>query len=132
LNGGKSTAESREDQQHLSIPEENALVGWITRLTATGHPPRHPFIQELAREILSSHIRRNGEQSDSSLHPPEIGDSPGFAVKWHKYCVFVSLKGRPIITLFNRRLIFQIENNSWIAPNNSTVIGNVNAMSAHP
>ena len=54
LEGGKSTAESREDQQHLTIPEENALVEWITHLTACGHPPRNAFIRELAQEIQSS------------------------------------------------------------------------------
>jgi len=62
--GGKSTAESREDQQHLTIPEENALVEWITHLTACGHPPRHAFIRELAEEIQSSRAQPNGDSSN--------------------------------------------------------------------
>ena len=52
--GGKSTAESYEDQQNLTIPEENTLVEWITYLTACEHPSRHAFIRELAQEIQSS------------------------------------------------------------------------------
>ena len=54
MEGGKSTAESREDQQHLTIPEENALVEWITHLTACGHPPRQAFIREPTQEMQSS------------------------------------------------------------------------------
>src|SRR5271169_959603 len=38
LNGGKSTAESREPVQLLAISEEKALAGCITRLTASGFP----------------------------------------------------------------------------------------------
>ncbi len=36
--GSKTIAESREDQQNLTIPEEKALKRWITRMTATGNP----------------------------------------------------------------------------------------------
>jgi len=61
---GKSTAESREDQQHLTIREENVLVEWITHLTACGHPPRHAFIRDLAQEIQSSRTQRNGDSSN--------------------------------------------------------------------
>ena len=38
FNGGRSMAESREGAQLLNIPEEKALIEWITRLTITGHP----------------------------------------------------------------------------------------------
>ena len=68
--GGKSTAESHEDQQNLTIPEENALVEWITHLTACGHPPRHAFIRELAQEIQFSRAQRD---SDSSNPPFSLG-----------------------------------------------------------
>lgn len=51
LIGGKSIAEAREDDQLLSIPEERALVKWITRLTMNGHPAIHIFIKEMADEI---------------------------------------------------------------------------------
>jgi len=64
MEGGNSTAESREDQQNFTIPEENALVEWITHLTACGHPPRHAFIRELAQEIQSARAQRKGESSN--------------------------------------------------------------------
>ena len=51
MNGGKSMAESREHQQILIIPEENALAECITRFVILGHPPRHAFICELVEEI---------------------------------------------------------------------------------
>ena len=44
LNGGKSIAESCEQYQHLSIPQEKALVKWIKHMAATGNPPKHEFI----------------------------------------------------------------------------------------
>ena len=40
MNGGKSTVESCESQQILTIAEENALAEYITRLAIAGHPPK--------------------------------------------------------------------------------------------
>ena len=57
MDGGKSTAESREPQQILTIPEENALAECITRLAIVGHPLKHAFIRALAEEIQSSHLQ---------------------------------------------------------------------------
>ena len=51
LKGGKSIAESREQYQHLSIPQEKALVKWITHMAATGNPLKHEFIQEVAEHL---------------------------------------------------------------------------------
>ena len=48
--------ESREGAQLLSIPEEKALVEWITRLTITGHPATHAFIREMAEEIRQRRV----------------------------------------------------------------------------
>ena len=59
IDGGKSTAESREPQQILTIPEENALAECITRLAIVGHPPKHTFIRELAEEIRSNRLSQN-------------------------------------------------------------------------
>ena len=70
MNGGKSRAEGREAQQLLSKPEEKALEGWITRLTATGHPARHDFIRDMAEEIRRQ--RTSGIESPystASIHP---------------------------------------------------------------
>src|SRR5213075_2722208 len=50
MDGGKSTAESREPQQILTIAEENALSECITCLAMAGHPLKHAFIHELAEE----------------------------------------------------------------------------------
>ena len=74
MDGGKSTAESREPQQILTIPEENALAECITRLAILGHPPKHGFIHELAEEIRSSQ-QVNASESEISPCQPAIGDS---------------------------------------------------------
>lgn len=75
LDGGRSTSESCEDQQNLTIAEEKALVEWITPLTACGNPPRHPFIREVAQEIQLSRWTRNHDPDDPSPPPLPIGDS---------------------------------------------------------
>jgi len=72
MGGGKSTAESREWQQILTIPEENALAECITRLAILGHPLKHPFIRELAEEIRSSRWR---PPDNSPLCQPAIGNT---------------------------------------------------------
>ena len=71
MDGGKSTAESREPQQILTIPEENALAECITQLAILGHSLKHPFIHELVEEIQSS--RHNPSEIFSSQS--SIGDS---------------------------------------------------------
>jgi len=71
--GGKSTAESREAEQILTIPEENALAEWITRLAILGHLPKHAFIQELGEEIRSNRATHN-DSSDPIFHI-SIGNS---------------------------------------------------------
>lgn len=71
IRGGKSRAEAREGQQILSKAEEKALEGWITRLTATGHPASHDFIQEMAEEI-----RKGRHRDDEHPHTyTDIGSS---------------------------------------------------------
>ena len=75
MNGGKSTAASREPQQILTNPEENALAECITRLALVGHPPKHAFIRELAEEIRSSRLQAQNPQNDSYPVPFPIGDS---------------------------------------------------------
>jgi len=72
MNGGKSIAESREEQQNLSIAEEKALSRWISQMTAAGHPVRHGYIREMAYHLLISRYR-------DSAKPPSfhayIGDT---------------------------------------------------------
>ena len=72
MDGGKSTAESHEAQQILTIPEENALAECITRLAIVGHPPKHAFIRELAEEIRSSRQAYNPLEISCQ---PSIGES---------------------------------------------------------
>ena len=56
LNGLKSLAQSRAAQQLLSPDEEQALVGWVLRAAATGHPVTHSFLRELAEEIRKPRV----------------------------------------------------------------------------
>ncbi len=71
LGGGKSRAEGKENQQHLTHGEEQALAKWITRLTATGHPARHCFIKEIAEEIR----RQRHSHSATPVSYPDLGDA---------------------------------------------------------
>ena len=48
--GRKSTAESREPQQILTIVEEDALTKCITCFVIVGHGQKHTFTPELAVE----------------------------------------------------------------------------------
>ena len=75
MDGGKSTAESREPQQILTIAEENALAECITHLAITGHPPKHAFIRELAEEIRSTRLRNQNDPSNVPVPQLAIGDS---------------------------------------------------------
>ena len=74
MDGGQSTAESREPQQILTIPEENALAECITRLAIVGHPPKHAFIRELAEEIWFNRRGPAGTHNDSNFQV-SIGES---------------------------------------------------------
>jgi 4-hydroxybenzoate polyprenyltransferase len=51
VNGGKSCAQAKENDQHLSAAEEKALVRWILMMTSTGHPVPYRFLGEMAEEI---------------------------------------------------------------------------------
>ena len=73
--GGKSIAESRESQQILTIPEENALAECITRLSVVGHPPKQSFIRELAEEIRINRLHSQTILGDLPPFLPAIGDS---------------------------------------------------------
>ena len=71
LAGGNSRAEGKENQQNLTHAEEKALARWITQLTATGHPARHPFIREIAEEIR----KHRHSSSTTPISYPVLGDS---------------------------------------------------------
>ena len=71
LAGGNSRAEGKENQQNLTRAEEKALARWITQLTATGHPARHPFIREIAEEIR----KQCHSSSTCPISYPALGNS---------------------------------------------------------
>ena len=64
--GGKTIAESCEDQQNLIIAEEKALERWITCMTATGNPVSHDHIREMAQEIHNNRAKRLEDPADMS------------------------------------------------------------------
>src|SRR2546423_13281341 len=49
--GISSLAQAHAKQQNLTEAEENALVKWITQLTASGYPARHATVCEMAEQI---------------------------------------------------------------------------------
>jgi DDE superfamily endonuclease/Tc5 transposase DNA-binding domain len=71
--GGKTIAESREDQQNLTIPEEKALEKWITRMSATGNPVSQDHIREMAQEIQNNRTKRLEEAGGPVQYNPPIG-----------------------------------------------------------
>jgi len=56
VKGGKSRAEAKENQQLLTISEEEVLAAWISRATATGNPVQHSFIREMAEQLRKPRI----------------------------------------------------------------------------
>ena len=71
--GSKTIAESREDQQNLTIPEEKALERWITRMTATGNPVSQDHIREMAQEIQNNRTKRLEDAGGPVKYNPPIG-----------------------------------------------------------
>jgi hypothetical protein len=65
LQGRRTRREVNVKNQALTPAEEMALVQWVQRAAATGHPVRHQFLRELAEEIRK---RRLGE--DGTLFTP--------------------------------------------------------------
>ena len=74
MDGGKSTTESRESQQILTIPEENALAECITHLTIVEHPSKHAFIYKLAKEIRFTRLNAQNDSFEISSIHFSIGD----------------------------------------------------------
>src|ERR1700737_3681874 len=53
--GGKNIAESREDQQKLTIAEEQAIAEQVSQLSETGFPVTHPWLREMAEKLRERH-----------------------------------------------------------------------------
>ena len=59
--GKKPRNQAHECDQNLTIAEEKELVGWITRLTIIGYPPRYQTLREMAEEIRKRRVRNINE-----------------------------------------------------------------------
>ena len=59
MNGEKSRAQGKENQQLLTLSEEQALAAWISRSTVTGNPVRHTFIHEIAEKLCIPRVMTN-------------------------------------------------------------------------
>ena len=75
MDGGKSMAESRESQQILTIPEENAFAECITHLAIVEHSSKHAFIRELAKEIRFTRLNAQNDPPETFSVHFSIGDS---------------------------------------------------------
>ncbi|KFZ25257.1 hypothetical protein V502_00262 [Pseudogymnoascus sp. VKM F-4520 (FW-2644)] len=71
--GRKTRNEAHEIEQALSNAEENTLVQWITRLTATGFPATPSLIKEMAVEIRARCVQVASSQTTLQLNPTPIG-----------------------------------------------------------
>ena len=68
MRGGKTHREANVKNQALTPAEEYALISFVKRATALGHPIRHPYLRELAEVLRKervgkeelSHLGRDG------------------------------------------------------------------------
>ena len=54
-NGAQPRSVVREDQQHLTKMEEEAIVHWITRIDNYGWPTRVEYVKQMALGFIRSH-----------------------------------------------------------------------------
>ena len=65
----KSRVDAREAQQALSKAEEQALARWVTQITRSGYPARHPTVREMAEAIrMSRHSEANSEAANINVN----------------------------------------------------------------
>ena len=57
--GTKTRLESHEDQQNLTIAEEEAIEEWIAKVDGFGWPPRIEYVRHMAIGFIRSHGIRN-------------------------------------------------------------------------
>ena len=73
LKGEKPSTRAHEDQQQLSDAEEHVLLKWITKLTATGYPPMHNTIREMAEEIRKDRVESLNDNNIQLVEYPPLG-----------------------------------------------------------
>ena len=65
----KSRVDAREAQQALSKAEEQALARWVTQITRSGYPARHPTVREMAEAIrMSRHSEANSDAANTNVN----------------------------------------------------------------
>jgi len=60
MRGGKSRREANIKNQALTPAEESALISFIKRATALGHPIRHAYLRELAEVLRKERVGKEG------------------------------------------------------------------------
>ena len=60
MRGGKSRREANVENQALTPAEESALISFVKRATALGHPIRHPYLRELAEVLRKERVGIEG------------------------------------------------------------------------
>lgn len=75
LNGKKTRAEARANQQLLSPAEEKALVKWVKQLTIAGYPARHSILREMAEEVRAQRVASINDSSMQLVFYRPIGQS---------------------------------------------------------
>ena len=60
MHGGKTCREANVKNQALTPAEESALISFVKRATALGHPIRHPYLRELAQVLWKERIGKEG------------------------------------------------------------------------
>jgi hypothetical protein len=75
VDGGKSCAEAKEEEQNLSKAEEKSLVRWALMMTCTGHPVGYRFLGEMAEEIRQKRLTKINDDSIIRVSYPPIGKS---------------------------------------------------------
>ena len=56
IHGGKTRREANVKNQALTPAEESALISFIKRATALGHPIRQEYLRELAEVLRKEHV----------------------------------------------------------------------------
>ena len=73
IKGRKTRRQTHESAQILSPAEDNTLVRWITRLTATGYPATPSLLKKVAQEAQNRRVLVASRQPPPPLQSLEIG-----------------------------------------------------------
>ena len=71
--GGKSRTQAQANHQALTRAEEIALVRWITCIAATGYPPTHQLLREMAQIVRFCRVSQINDSSIKLISYPPLG-----------------------------------------------------------